>query len=547
MEINDNIIAPTSIDIESPENIDKFLWLNKKKVNNLITFDQFVEVLSKPSDLNSYTVFNNEIKNVLYWIFKDDLCEKSDKFKKAFMQWNLALYEWEGLDELINLIKLKNSSYRVLLFKSIENWKLDQLFTKEEREDLLNIIKSWLFSTIDEVFINWIKEIFVDSTCKKKKAINDWLEIENWELSYWWLKDWKIVWYNEFIKNSTAKFDKLDSINNKNIKNYLLEISNFIEEWNTTYSDWIKAEKNELNSWKDEKSSFAIVWPMEDYYYKKLLVEPELELNYKEKEQWLNEKMIRLTKKYFDDNTYDIESTTFSMIETILTWWRNSFAWALGKSFPNDWELTKSEWNFIYFKPWKLENIILNAEPQLEKLFEWEIELNKDEVRKEFRNEVTYHEYGHSLFIKWHTSKLEELKATLFYFLDLSDKNNQEEYNEEKIKWILQFCLVDSMRNLDRIEKPQYEQYTILTRAMLDWLHSNSLLSVDENDKFSINPNKENFTKFLDQMVELLGYIKSSYENESIEESKKSEENYINELVKKSDSFINKIINKIKN
>jgi hypothetical protein len=46
---------------------------------------------------------------------------------------------------------------------------------------------------------------------------------------------------------------------------------------------------------------------------------------------------------------------------------------------------------------------------------------------------------------------LEELKATLFYYLQVCLENKEKAYLQEDIEKIIKFSIMDSIRNLERI------------------------------------------------------------------------------------------------
>ncbi|EKD44713.1 MAG: hypothetical protein ACD_71C00032G0001, partial [uncultured bacterium (gcode 4)] len=126
------------------------IGLIKNQINVIIqsitTFSQKIVAIGDYADFER---MKNEINNFLISIFKDDLHWKSAGFILWFEQWNISKYQTEhDLDkvDLMRLLAFKNRFYTETLRQIVSLWKLDAILKLEEREDLLNMIESWVFS-----------------------------------------------------------------------------------------------------------------------------------------------------------------------------------------------------------------------------------------------------------------------------------------------------------------------------------------------------------------------------------------------------------------
>ncbi len=138
--------------------------------------------------------------------------------------------------------------------------------------------------------------------------------------------------------------------------------------------------------------------------------------------------------------------------------------------------------------------------------------MDDTKLYNELIKEVTYHEFGHSLFIKGHgSSLLEEAKATLFYYLQIFQENKTKPYALADIVRVVEFTVMDSIRNIERINDSSSKKYVILTKLNLSFMFSSGLLFWEDNE-LVINAGKENFETFIMSMKDMLSYIKILYE-----------------------------------
>lgn len=518
----------------------------KESINNILEFNTIFENINKVIDYNDFSRFKEELISCINSSFHDKLRLKDDDFKLAFNQWNVSKYQVEDdlqKEELKILIKEKNKIYMSLLLKTIIQWKLDNILTLSEKNDLKNVIKTWIFSYFDDMYINWFKETYKQKDLDKKNNLQR--VNKDWKLAYGWLKDWNIVWYKQFINDKELAIDTkyLESINDVNLRKYLHLFTTFIDQEITNYDLWVEAELFELETWKNKDSIFWLVTPIEDYNYETVVVEPEIILFLKDKEKAKNinlDNYCNLSKEFFWDN-YWMDNMTLNFVETILEWWESSFSWFIGKAFPNDNALSEREWNSIILKNKDMLKIVENSVKWFKNLFWSDHNFDSDALFNELLKEVTYHEFGHSVFVKWHpSSKMEEAKATLFYYLQLFKENSQEAYKKEDITRIIEFTIMDSIRNLERIKQEKSFKYVVLTKINLMYLFASWLVEW-EWEILTINASSENFNSFLSSMKDMIFTIKELYKLED-DKLKEKEELILSELDNIMMPNINKMI-----
>lgn len=510
--------------------IDRILNIDTNKIKDLNTVENY----------GRFVDFKNEINDYIMNLFSDELLDKTEDFKLAFSQWNIAKVSDDLVEEkqlLMLLLKEKNSIYNQILLQSIILWKLDNILSVDEKNDVKIILKSWVLSYFDDIYINRLNQI--------KNTDNSILEIETKYNNpiYWWLLNRKIRWYGDFCLDKDLKIDDKDfsNIKDENIKKYLLMLDAFLKWWITDYNLWVETELYETKTWKNNNSALWIITPMENYNNKSF-VEPEFIFFLKDKENIFNySDFFTLSEKYFDSK-YEMDKMTCNFVETFLEWWESTYSWFIGKAFPNDQSLSQREWKSIILKNNNMYTVIINANNWFKKLF-WEDYLFDNEIiYNELLKEVTYHEFWHSLFKDWYNnSKLEESKATLFYYLQIFDENNKKEYTESDIKRIIDFTIVDSIRNLERIDQEKFEKYTILTKVNLMWLFSSGLVYFDDNNILQTNIDQEKFKLFLSSLKDVLFFIKKHYENKDKESFEKEEQEFLVKIEKQTDSIIKKI------
>lgn len=465
----------------------------------------FSNSLTEAKNYWDFERIKKEINDFLMATFENILRDKTPDFVLWFEQWNISKYQTKhDLDkvDLIKLLILKNKFYTETLRNIVSLGKLDLILSLNEKEDLLNMIDSWVFSFLDEIYLEWYIQIY--------NSKNEWLKSD--KLVYWWVKDWKIVALRDLSKEEIKIDDeKLAKIHDFHIREYLLLFSKFIKDWVTDYDTWIDAEIHEVRSWQNRNNIFWLVAPMEEYMYPELLVEPELMIFLRNLEKKVNfEDFYWLSEEFFGDK-YWMDNMTLDFVETLIQTWDSAFWWFIWKAFPNDIELSRKEWNCIILKDTNMKNVVNNARKWLKALLWEDFVINFDRLYNELIKEVTYHEFWHNLFVKWHWfSQLEEAKATLFYYLQVYKENLLNEYSQDDITRVIEFTIMDSIRNLERMNESSAKKYVILTKVNLAHLFASELVYW-EDGKMVINPDKDKFYTFINWLKDMLYFIQNLY------------------------------------
>jgi len=377
------------------------------------------------------------------------------------------------------------------------------------------------------------------------------IKTDDWNPIYWWLNKWKFVWYKNFCENSNfwIKDWLLDKLNNNNFKQYLLSFSTFVKTWIINYFPWVAIDEFSLNTWKDRKNILWLVTAIENYNHKSL-VEPELIFFLKDlrKNKTINyEDFINLSLEFFGKEFW-MDKMTLDFVESFVGWWEATMSWFIWKAFPNDNDLSDRVWNSIILKASEMPIIVENSVWGLKKLFWEDYIIDKEKLYNEVLKEVTYHEFWHSLFAKWNkVSEMEEAKATLFYYLKIFKENNEKKYEKEDISIIIEFTIMDSIRNLERISQERSLKYIILTKVNLRNLFKVGLVSFEENN-LKLDLDNSKFDEFLLLQKQELENIKELYElteQEIIEADTKYLAELDNEIMPIIHKMI-KIINKNK-
>lgn len=447
-----------------------------------------------------------EIDTFLVASFKHVLKDKTPDFVLGFQQSNISKYktthDLEKVD-LMELLILKNKFYIEILKDIVLLWKLDVILTDEQQLDLINMIESWIFGFLDELYLEWYKQLYDE---KNAGIISE-------KLAYGWVKDGKIVPLKDLLHRKIEIDDsKLYQIQDEHIRAYLFYFSRFLKSWVTDYNAWVNAEIHEVKSWQDRTKIFWIVAPMEDYMYPWVLVEPELMIFLRNLEKKVHfEDFYWLSEQFFNERFW-MDHMTLDFVENLLQTWDSAFSGFIWKAFPNDIELSHKEWNCIILKDTNMKNVVTNAQKWMKALLWEDFEINFDVIYNELIKEVTYHEFGHSLFVKWHgTSLLEEAKATLFYYLQLYKENKEKWYTPDEIKKVVEFTLMDSIRNLERMNESSAKKYVILTKMNLMYLFESGLVSW-ENEVLKIDAtDKAKFDMFLSALKDMLFTIQELY------------------------------------
>ena len=76
---------------------------------------------------------------------------------------------------------------------------------------------------------------------------------------------------------------------------------------------------------------------------------------------------------------------------------------------------------------------------------------------------------------------------------------------------MVEFTVIDSIRNLERINQPSAKKYVILTKLNLSFLFTSGLIYWNRNNKLAINVDREKFEAFLSKMKDMLDTIKNLY------------------------------------
>lgn len=482
-----------------------------------------------------------EINVFLTENFSHLLKEKTPDFILGFEQGNISKYktshDLEKVD-LMELLIIKNKFYIEILRNIVLLWKLDTLLNQDQKVDLIYIIESWVFWFLDELYLEWYKEIYDE---KNAGIVTE-------KLSYGGVKDGKIVPLKNLLEGEIKIDDwKLSQIQNIHIREYLLAFSSLIKNGVTDYDTWVNAEIHEVKSWQDRKQIFWIVAPMEDYMYPWILVEPELIIFLKNSEKKVHfEDFYWLSERYFQDRFW-MDSMTLDFVETLLQTGDAAFSGFIWKAFPNDRELSQREWNCIILKDTNMKNVVHNAEKGLKALLWEDFHMNFDTLYNELIKEVTYHEFGHSLFVKWHpTSLLEEAKATLFYYLQLYSEHEKKQYTSDERRSIVEFTLMDSIRNLERMNEASAKKYVILTQMNLAYLFESGLVYWANGNLVIDTTDEVPFYTFLRGLKDMLFMIQELYALDDIslqqEEIKILEkiERYVGENIQKMQEVLSK-------
>lgn len=499
-----------SLNIEkSPKN--NILEMTKEQtqiiIQNISAFAKNIEAIEKYGDLEK---IKKEINTFLMQIFQNALKDKTPDFILWFEQSNISKYQTQKeIDkvDLIQLLILKNKFYTEIIRNIVSLWKLDAILKLEEKQDILCMIDSGIFSFLDDIYLEWYKEVYNQE--------NQWITTQ--KLNYGWVKNGKIVALKDFIQTKIHIDDqKLAQIENPHLREYFLLFSKFIKEWITDYDTWIDAETHEVRSWQDRKTIFWFVAPMEDYMYPGVLVEPELLLFLRNLEKKVNFwDFYGLSEEFFQERFW-MDHMTLDFVETLLQTGDSAFWWFIWKAFPNDMELSQREWNCIILKDTTMKDVIHNSQKGLKILLWDDFEMDFDSLYNELIKEVTYHEFWHSLFVKWHsTSLLEEAKATLFYYLRVYKENKETPYSQDNIKKVVEFTLMDSIRNIERMRDSSVKKYVILTKINVWYLFSSGLISW-KNGVLEIDVDNEKFDIFLSGLKDMLYMIQELYQMDEV-------------------------------
>ena len=482
--------------------------------------NKFEEVLTmKVESLDELIVLNNEINTVITKIMIDkySLSDKPEKFIDAFRTSSVSKFTWEETekDQIMNLIEEKKSIYHKLLIETIKRGNFN--FPKKDLEDLVNLINSGIFEWKDKLYRDY------------RKAIKEDNSLDFWEELYYWVPENKKPWsYQKSILNSSINWISLSKLNDIFLRKYLINMISLWLDWNNNYKDWIEAEKWEVSSWLWD-DNLVFIAPMENYVHKNF-VDPEFIVLLREKTNTKPTAFGDLSKKYFKDD-FTMWKVNVFFAEPILKWWNASFWKFLWKSFPNDMELRENFGNFIIIVKWQFYNTFDDYYKMVAKVFNIDVNLllsEKNEIVEWATEETTYHEYGHSLFWVKNTN-LEEMKASLFYWLSLYEKyiTLNQEIDIKEIKRIMHTFTLDFTRYISRLEEPKSRKYVYTSQALLHHMLQNNLIILDnENNCLNLNIDNPwetviNFKNLLKELSDLLDNINKIYQSNDKEEEKR--------------------------
>ncbi len=510
-----------------------------QEVNADISFVQiqeFLESLDEVGDFSEFITFKRKLNDKIMEFFVQQTENRSDEFQKALHQWNIdILSEDDPQKETVKkLLYQKNRIYNQLLHSALQKGIFNKLLTTKQIRDIQNLISSWILEYFDELFLNF------EETAKQN--IHSWnLPAEPEQLNFGGVQNWEYVPYKYLVENSNINMEIIEQIDDDNLRSYLVWIVDLLNNWIMSYDDWLEQEEKTMQWWKEKKNPLWVIAPIESYVLAKRCIQPELAFFLKDTSlDTDNTSFQQLSKKFFGEE-YKMEDVILEFVEPVLEWWDSTFSGFIWKAFPNNSNIAQKYWNMIIIKLDSMNCVLDNAQKAMYSFFGKEFEFDRETLREELIKEVTYHEFWHSLFIKWHSKSLmEELKATLFYFLKLYDENQVEVYNDDEIKKIVEFAVMDSIRNIQRMDNPTFQKYLISTKVILFYLFENNILEWWDDDRLTINTDSNLFLNFLGNLKKELDYIKYLYELDD-QTREQEENNHLQNLQNKIDNDIDKM------
>ena len=531
--------------------INKESYCNKNEWNLLRIIKEWNKIkLNKVKSINCFSNWKKWVWNVitkamkLYYEFEDE------NFKQAFEIGKYNILNTKNLKKrrkFLDLMCMRNKAYNEILLKAVKEWKFDDILSKKEKHNLRFLLESWILTAFDKARKNIILDI-LENKYKDVKFYDDEFyyghlqkEIIKWNST---VEVFKILSWKKYFKNLNKFKQFVFKMKESYLKSYLEWFFNLLEQDKINPKDYLKLEKNEIKSWqKQEKLTFTV--PMENYYLPNF-VDLEFSLylaNYLPKEQKNN--FVNLSRKYFNDD-FGIKNLTLANVEVIATWWESTFLKVLWKSFPNDYNLSKQIWKIVYISEDMLKDNSRITAKLLKKIW-FNINLNSYTLINKYI--IYFHEIWHSLFLNNKPSNtiLEELKATLFYYLSLYDKMSQ--ISKDNIENILKYILWEFAKKISLENNLDIKQYWIRENFILAKAIRNNLIVVKDN-KIKLNYEFENFANFLKDLKDSLFKIKEIYKISDVYKRKKAELDFIGnsfEITKKAKKFINHKLNNGKN
>ncbi len=496
------------------------IWLLGKEFDDILSLrvvwlDRFIEFNE---------LANSALSSIL--IEKYNLNLKEEQFRDSFCTSNISTFNWtdQERDQLMDLIERKKSLYQEILADCIRRGNFG--FPAEDLSDILNLIGSWVFEWKDSLYREYKKAALKYSATDLQNEI------------HYWIPDWDaVISYKESLLSSKVILKNIMSINDDNMRSYLLDATTLSLKWSHIYKDWIDAEQSELHSWHSDWK-LVFLAPMENYIHRNF-VDVEFIVLLREKISIDLSSFSELSAKYYND-PYWMDKIKSFYVEEILKWWGASYGQFLGKSFPNDMELRQRFGTFIWIVKWEFPKTFDEYRLKIAKVFSIDPDLlleKKPEIVEWTQIETTYHEYGHSAF--WvKSSKLEETKASLFYWLHLYDKyiESDQELTMWEISRLMYSFTLDFTRYISRMKDSQFRKYVYTSQILMHHMCDCWLLSYDsERNCLNLNLDWDDviirFKTLLRNLVWVLDTIKSIYESDDNAREGKMLEYYDNETL----------------
>lgn len=508
------------LDFIRPKNFDE-VGILIQQIEEYVN-KRFEPILNEFFDENfKKSFFENRyesIRSFEYFINQDNDLDKDQKEE-------LILFRRNKIREFL---LLKNKFIRQILKELLQRWYFDNILSKQDINDLILLIDSWFLEFFDSIFVFWERNL------NENKDLN----IEDDKIYYWGVEENEIVSYNAFVWVDIEKIKKkISQLNNINLKNYILWFIDLVKSGKFDYDSFVKLEQIKVEDWKQDQKinqKYSI-----KFVFNPALIDPEFEIHLVESVRGKELKyIIDLSKKYYWTD-YWMEKISFNFTEILLSWWRTSFVRVLWRSFPNDKELSYKYGKVIYLIKSRNLNSIERGDNYLSQLG---FKINKNIFKNIIFDEVKYHEFGHSLFLESkYDSLLEELKATLFYFLYLYDKVNTYDntVDEEFIKNVVYFVIQDFIKRLSYKWSKSSKKYWILSWHILKRLIQVWLVKLSDN-RLYVDANRDKFRNFLENLKTDLDKIKEIYELPTLKEKKEKEEEFLkwlNEFLKEWEEF----------
>ena len=517
--------------------------------NNLGDLPKLIEEGSKIKldNITSIDKFSSW-KKWVFWkltrIMQNYYKMENDNFKQAFESWRYNALDTQNFrkrKKFLDLMIFRNKAYNEILLKAIKEWKFDRVLSDTEKHNLEILLESWILTVFDKARKDMLLEIFKYDTEGGKIWDNLYyghLKKES-EFSVLWRYPAKVFWPVSW-KSYFWDIDKLrqyvSKMKESYLKSYLEWFLDLVEKEIIDSKSYLKLEENEVRSWQNkDKLTFTV--PMENYYLPNF-VDLEFALylaDYLPEEQ--KQVFSELSEKYFNTD-FEMKKLVLANVDMLATWWESTFLKVLWRSFPNDANLSKQVWKVVYIAENRLKENSTRTAKLLEKLW-FDVNLILHNL---INRQITYaHELEHSLFLddKPDNTILEELKATLFYYLNLYDKLSKIESND--IENLLKYILWEFTRRIPSKNNKNAKQYWLMENFILAKAMKNELIIL-KNNKIGFNPELKNFANFLKDLKDSLFKIKEIYQIKDDTKRHEAEIDFVGdsfEIAGKVEDFIN--------